>query len=207
MSLYTGAGTWAWDPPRNAVPAWWEYGSPFDAAMAQRGIQIITESWPPWGTGLSGFGTTAAMRSWWHGAEVFAGRLRQVPFAHRNLMVHSHCGQVAALLACLPPEDQVPIRSLVTVCTPVRRDLFWAYAQVGCPWLHITERHFWRNRMQLWGAIWDKSLRVDWSMPAPAVTHIEKGIGHSDLVLKPETWDHVYDDVLMPFWESIPKAA
>lgn len=200
MKLYTVSGTWDWDPPTNATRAWWEHGSRFDSAMEARGIAIVTRPWPPWGTGINGFGTTAAMRGWWVGAYTFAERLRNVPWKDRNVIVHSHAGQIVALMAMLPLEYRVALHSIVTVCTPVRRDLFSAYAEIGCPWLHLTDRSFRRNRMQIWGALWDRSFRVDWAMPAPAVTHIQPGIGHSQLLREPERWGGVFDGVLLPFW-------
>ena len=207
MKLYTCAGTADWDPPFNEPKAWWEIGSDFDGVIRPQGIEIVTRAWPWWGTGLNGTVTTSAMRSWWNGAYDWAAALREVPLLDRNLIGHSHAGQLIALMHMLPEPYRVELNSIVTVCTPVRRDLFEAYGRVKCPWIHLTDRNFWSNRMQIWGALFDRSWRVDWSMPAPARTHVEPGIGHSRLLRDPLMWRGVINNVLVPFWEQSQEAA
>lgn len=184
------AGTHDW-APGTAATRWWQAASPFTQMMRRLGLDRAGQEWPFWSTALAG--TVFAGRTrrvWWHGAYVLATFLKTLPLEDRNLIALSHGGQVAAIAA----SRLVPVRTLVTVCTPVRRDLDDVYRVVQARWLHLYCVG-WSNRLQFLG----QRVRLRWQMPAPAVNKRLKQIGHSDLLRDPDEFEDVYREVIAPF--------
>jgi hypothetical protein len=86
------------------------------------------------------------------------------------------------------------LHTLITICTPVRKDMRDAYDAVTCPWLHVYDANIWSNRMQLFGA------RLSFEMKMPGAQNLKlKGIGHSELVRDPLRFEAIHTQELMPF--------
>ncbi len=85
-------------------------------------------------------------RDWIAGGYALSYFLRGLDYADRNLIVHSH-GLAPVLYACV--REKVDIRRLVSVCSPVRRDLqrqaAGAVQRIG-RWRHVSSNDgdFWQ---------------------------------------------------------------
>ena len=200
MTIVPVAGTHDWEPPEDGLNLrWWQGESDFTALMTVHGITRHGWHWhgldlPPWGAVLAG--TLFAgrdLRTWWRGAYGQAEDLERLPVEKRNLLCHSHGGNVGVLVARLL-EPCGGLNSLVTVCTPRPRVMQEYYERVTCPWLHIYNTHLWSNRMQWLGA-----RGASWKMPEPARNVRLKGIGHSELLRQPRRFESAYADVVLPF--------
>jgi pimeloyl-ACP methyl ester carboxylesterase len=119
--------------------------------------------------------------------------LRNLPYEKRNVIAHSHGGQVAIYAAALA---RLQIHRLVTVCTPVRKDMAEMYAKakplIG-RWRHVSADGW--DFMQRAGELFDGNL--NWTqarkMPEAHENVLIKGIGHSKLLYAPECF---------PLWEQ-----
>lgn len=169
---------------------WWQAGSPFVQMLEASGVCVR----PPyvWTTDLAG--------TWWTGRREWeaAGLGLVTHLAHYgqceggdgvHVISHSHGGQVTALAASLGAE----IRSWVSVAMPVRDDLmpvYYAARRHVRDWLHIYSAG-WRDRMQIWGGLFDGHLGVQRDLPLPPhpghthVNHRLTGVGHSDVLYPP----------------------
>lgn len=169
---------------------WWQEGSPFVQMLQASGVRVL----PPyvWSTDLAG--------TWWTGRREWeAAALGLVThLAHYgrceggqgvHVLSHSHGGQVTALAASL----RADIRSWVSVAMPVREDLmpvYYAARRHVRDWLHVYSAG-WRDRMQIWGALFDGRLGVQRDLPMPPlpghslVNHRLTGVGHSDVLYEP----------------------
>jgi hypothetical protein len=122
---------------------------PFSLMMACQGFYVVRrpngDRWR-WSTVLDGlFGDD---ETWIAAGENLADFLAAyVPFEHRNVIAHSHGGNVAAIAA-----QSVPLRTLTTIGTPRREELDYQKTcdNVGY-WQHIYDRQW-----DFWG--WAGSL-------------------------------------------------
>ena len=189
------AGTHDWNPDE-AGGRWWERDSAFATFMSRHDVERRGRAaFPFWSTALSGaLFVGPARRAWWHGAYVLADYLEGLPFDERNVIALSHGGQVAAIAAGLV----TGVHRLVTVGTPVRKDLARAYRRIRCPWMHLYSTG-WENRWQVFGELFDRGVRRRWDMPAPALNRRVEGIGHGDLLRDPERFEDVYTGIILPF--------
>ena len=112
-----------------------------------------------------------------------------------NLIAHSHGGQVAAYALSVG----LRVNALITVATPVRRDMLQAW-ETGTKnlrrWSHIHSdgADWW----QWLGARLSGWLIAPREMPAPAENIYEPGRGHSEL-LNPTLWrERRWADLLRP---------
>jgi pimeloyl-ACP methyl ester carboxylesterase len=106
------------------------------------------------------------------------------PKAHRPddqivLVAHSHGGQVALLATGVLG---LPVAGLVTVCTPVRRDVLDMVGNgVPRPWLHLHSDQ--ADRWQWLGEWGDGAVGIVRRMPPPAINMpAAVGLGHSGLL-------------------------
>jgi hypothetical protein len=172
--------------------------SAFAVMLAQAGFsKIVTQnSGRPfrWSTDLNG--PLISLKFWdrrnsdWEaGADALFYFLDAVSYRDRNLIAHSHGGQVALIAASWGLE----IRSLTTVGTPVRNDVAAggaeALAKIGF-WQHIHDSRF--DFIALGGQFGDLKLDADRAFDLPGV--LNRGIAHvsHSKVLR--------DERFIPFW-------
>lgn len=101
---------------------WWHPRSAFADQARAHSLQLVDDVRPfLWSTdldGLAGSHTTWYAAGW---ALVYYAAAHQVQ--ELDVVAHSHGGQVAAFAACYAPLYGIRIRRLLTICTPVRRDM------------------------------------------------------------------------------------
>jgi len=174
------AGTHGWRD------AWWSSDkSPFALMMANNGFSVIRtrdgRSFR-WSTDLNGLKFWARNSDWEAGADALFYFLENVAYRDRNLIAHSHGGQVALLAA----SQGLKIRTLTTVGTPIRADIPVddARRNVGL-WQHIYDKH--RDWFALLGQMGDREIILRRSFRLSGVLNFPLvGIRHTG-VLRDET--------------------
>lgn len=130
------------------------------------------------------FRSKGAHRDWIAGGYALAYFLRGLDYADRNIIAHSH-GLNPVLYACV--REQVEIRRLVSVCSPVREDMRrqagGAAKRIG-RWRHIASQD--GDLMQKLGELFDGNWgwnERNWVIPGAANVDnvIIPKIGHSKL--------------------------
>jgi pimeloyl-ACP methyl ester carboxylesterase len=186
-------GTWAYD---GRVPddEWYAPGSAFvRAVLAPHGIEPL---WPDdpfvWDGEADGVGWWGRERKhlvWQAAAANLVYRLKALPLEQRNLIAHSHGGQVALYAASV-----LPLNRLITVTTPVRGDMVHtiavARANIGA-WWHLYSTGFLRDKMQWFGEFFDGV----WNIPPKRTFDAAnqnvacKDVGHSGLLCEAKYYD------------------
>jgi len=187
------AGTRDWSP--GDTDRWWQQESPHADFMASHGFKCRSLYYPWWATALAGTVFAGpSKRVWYHGALVAADWIERngIPIADRNLIAYSHGGQVAKIVATF-----IPVRCIVTIGTPIRKDMREHYEKATGKQLHVYSTG-WENRWQAFGSLFDKDLRLSWQMPFSENKKIQ-GIGHGDVLEKPDKW-HVLNDEGVLSW-------
>lgn len=177
------AGTDGWND------AWCRDDSDFGTMMIAEGFTSLRAGDRPfrWSTALDGL--LGEDRDWEAASYALYYFLLGVPYADRNLIAHSHGGQLPILLAA----SGFPIRSLTTVGTPARDDmpLEAAEAFIG------FHQHIYDLKRDLWGwlgSVGDASLRLERRLNDPRVRNIGiADISHSKVLR---------DTTYIPFWQS-----
>jgi hypothetical protein len=168
---------------------WMQADSDFGQMMAAEGFELLRAGDRPfrWSTALDGwFGDD---RQWEAGADALYFFLRFVPLEDRNIVAHSHGGQLPAFLCA----SGFPIRSLTTVGTPVRNDVPWiaAEGQIG------FHQHIYDTKRDLWGwlgQVGDHQLRTERTFSDKRVKNIGVAdISHSKVLRDPK---------YIPLWQS-----
>lgn len=183
-------GTHGWDQ-KQPERQWWHPASPWSAFMRAHGFDHATPDEPfIWSGDLDG-ALFASGNDWEAGGVWLARHLRRLPYEHRNVVAHSHGGQLAALAAL-----SVPMRSLVMIGTPVRKEIerhVWpvAVANVGACLQVIDEQRDWIATL---GGLFDGnvSFRREFSVPGIRVRKLSK-VGHSGLLCEASRF---------PLWSS-----
>ncbi|OGG46184.1 MAG: hypothetical protein A3F84_10400 [Candidatus Handelsmanbacteria bacterium RIFCSPLOWO2_12_FULL_64_10] len=180
------AGTWG----DYQEESWWRPGSPFVREAVRHGVHLLDPGDPfRWSTRLDGL--MGGNAEWELSGEVLKWYCHaKAPGETVNLIAHSHGGQVAAYALA----RGLKVGTLVTVATPVRRDMEDVYQRAclrnGLPrcvhrWVHIhTDR---RDLWQWFGELGDGLLGIRRGMPAPAENVSEPGRDHGSL-LDPALW-------------------
>ena len=173
-------GTWAFQP-EDTRREWFEAGSTFSESLKPYGLEPARPHDEfVWSGDLDGT-WFANGQDWEAGAVNLAQYLRAMPFEDRNVIAHSHGGTIAIRAAA-----RTPIRSLVTLGTPARKDTRAAGrlamdASLLGVWVHVSDRQF-----DLWGqlgALMDGGWRLSRTMAIPGCHDVQlKGIGHSALL-------------------------
>jgi pimeloyl-ACP methyl ester carboxylesterase len=180
------AGTHAYDGTFGPEQ-WYHPGSLFSryvmrpyGAKPARALPFI------WSTDLDGF-IGARNRShvdWKTGGYALAGHLDNVPLRHRNVIAHSFGGPVVAYAM-----ERLPINNLITVGTPIRRDLepVWEAAMPNLrgDWIHLADhRSDWMIRL---GQMFDGRFGWRYDMPlATSNVMLPRGMGHSSILNDPD---------------------
>ncbi len=183
------AGTHGWNEDPYKFD-WWERGSAFNGFMAERNILLHPRSPFEWSTELDGM-FQRNFATWKAAARHLTCHLDQFHTFDRNIIAHSHGGQVAILAAFYGCK----IRNLITVGTPVRKEiedlLPAAVGNIGY-WLHIADG---KNDMwSVFGAIGDGrvSVRHFFDMADRNDNIKGTGAGHTGILMKREffpLWD------------------
>lgn len=185
MSLYVSVlGTHAWDrehPERQ----WWHPSSPFSTFMAGHGHYHARPDEPfLWSGDLDG-ALWANGNDWEAGGVWLSRYLRNLAYADRNVIAHSHGGQVALLAAV-----DVPIRSLVMIATPVRKEierdvLPGALPSIGTC-VHVSDSRWYGDWIGLAGAVFDGRLNFRRTFEDARIRTVRlPDIGHSTLLCEP----------------------
>ena len=189
MTAWVGVlGTHGW--PDIPEQAWWHRASPFARFLAQQGLQPARPETPfVWSGDLQGVPFFGAGKDWEAGAQALRYYLEDLPYESRNVIAHSHGGQVALLCAV-----DLPLRSLVMVGTPVRKDIERRIAPVAARQigrcLHLSDAKW--DWMGLGGALFDRRLSFRRTFRVPGIVCEQvHGIGHSGILR---------DERLFPLW-------
>lgn len=173
-------GTDAWDEDENNYQ-WYERGSTFTRHLATQNLVLHAVGYLPWSTSLDGFlGRHPHKHTIWKGAaKHMLCHLERVPFAERNIVAHSHGGQVVFYAMSYG----LRIRNLITVGTPVRGDmektLLSGLGNVDY-WHHICDSK--TDKTSILGALFDGKLRVKHTFDLCSSQDDIKGIGHSKIL-------------------------
>lgn len=184
MTHYVGVlGTHGWtkDPRR----AWWMNDSPFNGFLRKQGVEMAFPYRPfVWSGDLEGVPLVGSGNDWEAGAEALCYYLDGLSLADRNVIAHSHGGQVALMAAA----QGLKLRSLVMVATPVRESIEARIAPAAAKnidrCVHLCDARF--DYIGLAGAFfdWRWSLRRTFNVPG-IDSRKEPGIGHSNVLYDP----------------------
>jgi hypothetical protein len=202
MKIILIPGTRDWSPLEDSLNLrWWQRDGDLTRLWERHGFQRYGWDYhgidhPQWATVLSGTAwADKDHRTWYRGAFGQETELEKLFKEDRNVICHSHGGNLGVILALEAQKYIGGLNSLITICTPVRKDMQEMYEAVTCPWLHIYDGNFWTNRMQWFGA----RLRFEMKMPGIAQNLKLEGIGHSELVRDPLRFREIHVSKLMPF--------
>jgi hypothetical protein len=178
------AGTHGW-----GRDTWMKADSDFGRMMTAEGFELLRCGDRPfrWSTALDGlFGDD---REWEAASDALYFFLRFVPIEDRNIIAHSHGGQLPLLVAA----SGFPIRSLTTIGTPVRDDIPVAAAE-GFIGFHQHIYDTKRDLMGWLGQVGDYQLRTERTFPDRRVKNIGVAdIRHSKVLRDPQ---------YIPLWQS-----
>lgn len=141
---------------------------------------------------------------WWQGAqgwrreaERLALALVAVPYEDRNVIGHSHGGNLVLFAAA----HGIKIRTLTTIGTPRRNDVpSRAASQHIEHWQHVhdQDRDWIATMRRQLGQLGDWTVRTERRFLIPGVVNIGlKGIGHSALLSEPAQFHRWKDDGLL----------
>lgn len=188
-------GTWGADFEDGDEPNYWyERGSAFCEYLKTQGFDPECFEELRWSgnlEGLSGFWPwnwfkSPERRTWQAGAYAMKYLLVGAPVESRNLICHSHAGQLALILAA----KGFQINTLVTVGTPVRGDVPAEKARPNIGrWLHLYSE---MDRVQVRGSLGDRRWGAARIFPLADANSPMPG-GHSDVL---------YDPTLFSLWKK-----
>ena len=199
-------GTWGW--PDDPTSEWWYPGSPWLAYMGDHDCTPARDEPFVWSGDVGG--TPRSGRDWDAGAHALKYYLRPLPYEQRNVVAHSHGGQIALLCA----QQGVALRSLLLIGTPVRRDIEQRVVPAALPHIgvcrHIIDARW--DRMGWLGGAFDGRLSTRRGFRVPGITvELVPHIGHSGILRDPALF-HLWDDqgwidLLRGAWSDGPPAA
>jgi len=168
-------GTWY------RTDGWSSPGSPFCRYLESRGFEAI--QFRGWSGDVDGFGydplENGSQSDWKAGGWALRYLLARDPYP---VIAHSHAGQVAAYCAA---ETRAPISALVTVCTPVRKDMRAIYREARLNighWRHAYATNW--DLMQRLGELFDGHVGWERKM-AEAHDNVGIPMSHSTLLENP----------------------
>ena len=158
---------------------WDRADSLFDQYLRRRGFARTCRAFGFWPTAIGGPLICSGHLGWQFGGRELRQFLAGLPFKDRIVIAHSHGGQVAAYALAAKPV--IPVRALVTIGTPCRKDMDDVWAEV---------RQSVKCHIHLYGTGW--GARVRWigqrfrfkrEMPTARENHAITG-GHSGILRK-----------------------
>ena len=194
-------GTWAYDAKLDQAwgwfrdcpyepPGWHQVGSDVTEMMGDHGFIRAGDSLPLWSGAIGGW---RHHQPWKAGARNIYDWIQKGHFdaSQLNFICYSHAGQVIAYLCAMRP--RLPIRSVVTICSPMRRDMddVWAHSELTPDnHLHLYARG-WGDRWRWFGQGFRFKRKMD-----TATNYCIKG-GHSGMC------EHYHDH--KGEWQAIRK--
>lgn len=184
----TFGGTWASDP-----------ASTFRDMLRRRDVAAsVFEGWTNNVDGVPNLLAAGRHRDWIAGGYALSYFLQLVPYEDRNIICHSHGLQVVLYMLA---RTQLPIRRLISVCSPVRRDMRET-AIAAVPYLNRW-RHIASSQGDPWqrlGELFDGHLGWgDRKWPQAQENLSIPGIGHSKLLNDPTFIDLWQTDGMLDF--------
>lgn len=163
--------------------AWVRETDPFGVMMAGQGFESarVNDRGYRWSGALDG--VDGDNNEWEAFADALGIFLDRIDYEDRNLICHSHAGNIAIILA----GRGYPIRTLTTVGTPIREgDLPCATAEKFIRF----HQHIYSTKLDIWGwlgrAIGDHSLIANRAYSSNRVKNIPvHHIGHSKVLTDP----------------------
>jgi pimeloyl-ACP methyl ester carboxylesterase len=164
--------------------AWARPGTPFREFLHNHGVDVLarTQFWSGDVSGVPSLWASQKHSDWKAGAIALALYLDRLPYECRNVIAHSHGGNVALYAAA---REGIALRRLITVCTPERGDMQDVAKQA-------------RDRITYWAAVGSLDGTVDWwrrlgqlfdgemgwqyLQPHADINHRLHDIGHSKLL-------------------------
>ncbi len=180
-------GTWGYAGEIDSAQ-WWVDGSEFSVFMRQIGYEPVDPDNPfIWTTDVNGTKwfvfSDRSHHDWKAGAAALKYYLANVPYEDRNIIAHSHGGQVALYTASFGVE----IRTLITIATPVRHDMrkviAMARPNIGY-WTHVYSD--WSDIIQILGGIFDGSIGIRRKMKLADINLQLPKVGHSAILRDPK---------------------
>jgi pimeloyl-ACP methyl ester carboxylesterase len=183
VNVVAVGGTWA------LTGGWWQPSSAFFEAMGPQGVMPALICGEPfeWETGLGDslkfwLSDAARTRGWLYAGKALRWYHDALPLEQRIVIAHSHGGQVAFECATM-----LPIHRLITVGTPVRKDMSQTVAlaleNIGS-WMHVCDIK--SDKSAWWGAFADGQVGItrEFKFAHPHFLGNTKipGIGHSGLL-------------------------
>jgi hypothetical protein len=176
---------------------WWHPFSPFSLYLNLRGLDQFKspEGRFEWSSDLDFIGS--AGRDWEAGAKALTYYLQTVPIECRNILAHSHGGQVAILAA-----QDIVLNNLVLVSTPVREGLLNEVKNVKVLGnkLHVYSKHF--DVVQLLGSMFDGHVGFPRYYEGFSPVAIPR-VGHSGLLRNPKFFPNLVEFNLLEQLGSI----
>jgi hypothetical protein len=187
LRAVTVPGTWGDNDSWHRPGSWWWL------TMAINGWLPAESSVAPcdgfsWSCDLDGAlldRLTGRRHTQWKAAgDALSYYLAGMPYEHRIVVAHSHGAQVLGYMLA-EHGDHVPVRALITVCSPVREDMadVWAQgARYAHRWLHLYGPG-WANKMQWAGTLFSGRLGFPAEMPhASENWALPPKAGHSEIL-------------------------
>lgn len=163
----------------HAKPDAWFRGGSLVEFLAEHDLTRVIPAFE-WSGGLWGVPWDSG-KDWFDASRAFWYYLRPLHYLDRNIIAHSHGGNVALLAA-----EYLPIRTLITVGTPVRGNVreaakrALAKGYIG-QWHHVYDRRW--DLVQRLGMLFDGRLGGSGAFDLDGMTdHPLKGIGHSAIL-------------------------
>jgi pimeloyl-ACP methyl ester carboxylesterase len=163
---------------------WWHAGSPFFEKMKERNLVMYRPEDPFfWSSSLEGI--VGGNETWCSAGAALRYYLAPIAYEHRNLIAHSHGGQVAAYCASGRSTTNIflqpcPIRTLIYVGVPVRKDMEEIYSLAAGKIAKIVSIYDPRDTVRWLGSWFDGSIA-----PQKLKADIEistRGISHSKIL-------------------------
>lgn len=181
-------GTWSWTEDLNSLQ-WHMRGSEFTRHMASENLILHARTPFEWDAEVDGLFYQRQHAVWKSAAKHLQCHVERVPLEERNMIAHSHGGQVLFYAAA----NGVRFNNVITVGTPVRVDMEPIILKaIGnfSYWHHICDSK--TDMTAILGTLWDGRFRIKHTFDLADSSSDVKGIGHSRILNDPtdmKRWD------------------
>lgn len=167
---------------------WWQPDSAFSAFLKAQNFDVLGVI--EWSGAL--VIQPAIERDWYDGAEHVIDALSAVPEDCRNVIAHSHGGQLALLAA-----QEIQIHRLLTLGTPRRREIP-TDGMIG-RWRHAMDKSW-----DQWGLLGSfTGWMLSWNRRMPGAENVLlPGVRHAGLMTDPALFERWTGDGLIDFFRT-----